>query len=182
MSNRNIKAGWRGAGLVPWNLNKALFSSLILQAIADTPKSPPSTRESHENRDIHTPRNRRQLQRMMDQVEATESLSRPLRTLLRKTSKAIDEFCYTQAAHMTQIAGQERKIEEIRGPKRRKIAINAQERFADITTVKAAQDKEREAAEQGEAYAERVGRALARRTANQMQDREIEACMTVWQL
>jgi hypothetical protein len=48
--------------------------------------------------------------------------------------------------------------------------------------VKEAKDKEQEAAEQGEAYAERVGRAMARRTANQIMDRLIEACITVWQL
>jgi hypothetical protein len=48
--------------------------------------------------------------------------------------------------------------------------------------VKAAKDKEQEAAEQGEAYAERVGRVIARRTANEMMKREIDSCITVWQL
>jgi hypothetical protein len=45
--------------------------------------------------------------------------------------------------------------------------------------VKAAKDKEQEVAEQGEAYAERVGRAMARRTANEMMNRKIDSCMTV---
>jgi hypothetical protein len=111
-----------------------------------------------------------------------KNLSRRLRTFLRKTTKIIDEFCYTEAVHKAQIASQKRKIEKIRGPKRRKIAISAQKKFADIRTVKAAKDKEQEAAEQGEAYTERVGRALARRTANEMLDREIDACINVWQL
>jgi hypothetical protein len=48
--------------------------------------------------------------------------------------------------------------------------------------VKSAKDKEQEAAEQGEAYAERVGRAMARRTANKMINKKIDACTTVWQL
>jgi hypothetical protein len=56
----------------------------------------------------------------------------------------MDEFCYIETVHTAQIAGHERKIEEIRGPKRRKIAINAQEKFADIRMVKAAKDKEQE--------------------------------------
>jgi hypothetical protein len=94
----------------------------------------------------------------------------------------MDEFCYTETVHTAQIADHERKIEEIRGPKRRKIAINAQEKFADIRMVKAAKDKEQEAVEQGEVYAERVGRAMARRTANEMMNREIDSCITIWQL
>jgi hypothetical protein len=118
----------------------------------------------------------------VDYISSNKHLSRPLHTLLRKTTKAIDEFCYTEAVHTTQIAGQKRKIEEIRGPKHHKIAINAQQKFADIRTVKSAKDKEQEAAEQGEAYAERVGKAMARRTANEMINKEIDACTTVWQL
>jgi hypothetical protein len=119
---------------------------------------------------------------MIEKISANETLSRPLRTLIRKTGKAMDIFAYKEADQTAQLAGQKRKIEKIRGPKRRKIAINAQTRFADIRAVKEAKDKEQEAAEQGEVYAERVGRAMARRTANQMMDRSIEACTTVWQL
>jgi hypothetical protein len=115
-------------------------------------------------------------------ILAQENLSRPIRRLFQKTTKAMDEFCFTQALHTTEIAGQKRKIEEIRGTKRQKIAINAQEKFADIRTVKAAQDQQKEAAEQGEKYAERVGRVMARRTANEMMNREIDACITTWQL
>jgi anionic cell wall polymer biosynthesis LytR-Cps2A-Psr (LCP) family protein len=48
--------------------------------------------------------------------------------------------------------------------------------------IKAAKDKEQEAVEQGEAYAERVGRAMARRTANEMMNREIDSYITIWQL
>jgi hypothetical protein len=48
--------------------------------------------------------------------------------------------------------------------------------------MKSAKDKEQEAAEHREAYAERVKRALARRTANEMIDKEIDSYITVWQL
>jgi hypothetical protein len=48
--------------------------------------------------------------------------------------------------------------------------------------VKSAKNKEQEAAEQREVYAERVNRAMARRTANEMINKEIDACITVWQL
>jgi Tc5 transposase DNA-binding domain len=88
----------------------------------------------------------------------------------------------TQAAQTAQIAGQKPKIEKIQGAKRQKIPINAQEKFADIRTVKAAQDREMEAAEHREKYAERVGRAMARRTANEMMNKEIETFITTWQL
>jgi hypothetical protein len=48
--------------------------------------------------------------------------------------------------------------------------------------IKAAKDKEQEAVEQGEAYAERVSRAKARRTANEIMNRKIDSCITTWQL
>jgi hypothetical protein len=87
-----------------------------------------------------------------------------------------------ETVHTAQIAGHERKIEEIRGPKRRKIAIDAQKKFAEIRIIKAAKDKEQEAVEQGEAYTERGGRAMAHRIANEMMNREIDCCITIWQL
>jgi hypothetical protein len=48
--------------------------------------------------------------------------------------------------------------------------------------IKAAKDKEQEAVEQREAYAERVDRAITRRTANKIINGKIDSCITIWQL
>lgn len=185
LSSRNIKAGWRGAGLEPWNPDKALSSSLILQA-ADSPQHPPQdpplTPTKTSNPKFPTPRNRRQIQQAVRRISTQETLSRPVRTLFRQLSKFADESNQNEAVCLAQIAGQKRKIEEIQGSKRQKIRISAQNRFADIVAIKKAQDQEREDTEQGEAHAERIGRAMARRTANQMINRDIESCITVWQI
>jgi ribosomal 50S subunit-associated protein YjgA (DUF615 family) len=127
-----------------------------------------------------TPHTRRQLQTAMDQIESTETLSRPLRRLFRKMGDKLDQTAYKEADLGAQIVGQKRKIDDVEARRRRKIPISAQMAFADIDTIKAAKDKEEEEDRAGTAYSERLGQTRARQTANEMANRAIEACTVVF--
>ena len=54
--------------------------------------------------------------------------------------------------------------------------------FIDITVIIETKEKKKETAEAGKAYAERLERQLVRKTANEIAQRSINACTTVWQL
>jgi hypothetical protein len=175
-----IKAGWRAAGLHPYNPNKALTSSLIVQASLTSqtaPKTPPRPLQLI----ITTPHNRRELQATFDSIRQNESLLRTVRMLFNKTAKAFDELHYNTAENTLLLKGQQQKLEELRARKRRKVAIDAQKAFADIETIKAAKDMEEEIA-RGEAYRRRTGQATARATSNAMMEKDIEAFTNSWAL
>jgi DDE superfamily endonuclease/Tc5 transposase DNA-binding domain len=175
LDTKYIKAGWRGAGLWPYNPSKVLNSSLLLPAaISEASTAIQMPQESH----FSTPRNRTQLRESIDQLVAVEPLSRSARTLLKKVGKAVDIFNSEQASIGAQIAGQKRKLDSVQLQKGPKVSFNAQEAFANIDTIKEAKEKEKEAFERGEAYSKRQGRAMAQKTANQMAERDIEACTT----
>jgi ribosomal 50S subunit-associated protein YjgA (DUF615 family) len=116
----------------------------------------------------------------MNQIESTETLSRPLRKLFRKIGDKLDQTAYKEADLGAQIIGQKRKIDNVEARRRRKIPISAQMAFADIDTIKAAKDKEEEEDRAGAAYSERIGQTRARQTVNKMANRAIEACTVIF--
>lgn len=176
-----IKAGWKATGLHPWNPNKALNSSLILQAQNTTqlaPKSPSPPSELI----ISTPHNRRQLRISIDALAANEDLSRPVRMLFNKAAKGFDKLHFTEAENTLRLRGQQQKLDEIQTKKRKKITIGPQEAFADIETIKKAKVIADRESERAEVYQRRQGAAMARATANQMIQRDMEAFCSVFAL
>jgi hypothetical protein len=110
----HIKAGWRAAGLILHFPNKALNSSLILEATLTpqlTSKSPLSTPQLA----ISTPHNRCELRATVDLIQSNEELSKKVRMLLNKTAKAFDETRCENAKNLIQLKGQQQKLEELRG-------------------------------------------------------------------
>jgi hypothetical protein len=87
-----------------------------------------------------TPQNRRQLGTSIDALTSNEELSKSVRLLFNKATKALNNVAYGKAQNTIQLRGQQLKLDEVRAKKRRKVAINAQQSFADIETIKAAKD------------------------------------------
>jgi hypothetical protein len=99
----------------------------------------------------------------VDQIESTETLSRPIRRLFRKLRDKLDQTAYKEADHRAQIVGQKRKIDNVEACRRKKVPISAQLAFADIDTIKAAKEEEEEEEDRAAAaYSERIGQARAR--------------------
>jgi hypothetical protein len=109
LTSINIKAGWRAAGLHPYNPDKALTSSLIVQASL-TPQTAPKTHPRPLQLIISTPHNRRELQTTFDSIRLGESLSKSVRMLFNKTAKAFDEFHYNTAESTLLLKGQQQEI------------------------------------------------------------------------
>jgi hypothetical protein len=97
-------------------------------------------------------------------------MSRTVRTLLSKTGKALDHFHVQEAMQSQKLEAYELQIAELRQKRRKKIAIDANRTFADIETIKAVQEEQR----QNQAEWDKRDRAKeARRTANEMISRDI---------
>lgn len=139
-----IKAGWRGAGLVPWNPRKVLESKQILQGPA--PPSTPQKRRNSASALLHTPANQRQL--IEAQTELLKSdVPRGVRTLFNKTAKAFGQLHFQNAQNVLQINAQNEMLEEMRVKRAKKIAIDSNEVFVNIESIKAAQlEQERQLA------------------------------------
>ena len=102
--------------------------------------------------------------------------------LFSKTAKAFDKLHFKKAENLIQLAGQKRKLDELKAKKRKKVAIDAQKAFADIEAIKAAKDKEREEEKKQKRYAQRVGDDSAKATARTMEEKDMEAFIHSWQL
>jgi hypothetical protein len=98
-------------------------------------------------------------------ISSKEAISRPVRTLLWKATKGFDKLHSANAQGSLQLAAQARKITELANKKKKKVAINYNKVFANIATIKAAQEEqERVQAE----WNRRDKVKEARRTANVM--------------
>lgn len=87
LSERIIRAGWRAAGLCPFNLSLVLLSSQV----AGRPLTPPPTQASAAASEsiFTTPRSSQTLYKAQQQLLLTESLSRSTQVVLSKAGKAI---------------------------------------------------------------------------------------------
>ena len=80
------------------------------------------------------------------------------------------------------MAGQKRKLDELKGKKRKKVTIDAQKAFTDIKAIKEAKDKEKAEEEKEKRYKQRVENDAAIATATAMEKKGMEAYMYNWQL
>jgi hypothetical protein len=173
-----IKSGWKATALHPWNPQKAMNSSLILQAAKSAHlalKLPPSPSQPV----IMTPQNRHQLRTSINALTSNEELSKSVRLLFNKATKALDNIVYEKAQNTIQLRGQQLNLDEVRAKKRRKVAINAQQSFADIKTIKAVKDIADKEEARAAAYERRHGHKAAVAESKVMMERYIEACCNV---
>jgi DDE superfamily endonuclease len=139
-----ITAGWRGAGLVPWNPAKVLESSQILGGAAPLSTAPPSTPRTQRHSSpslLRTPTNRQSLYEGQNQLLRTYNMPRAVRSYLGKTLRAVDQLFTTQALHQQQIDAQAVQLEEFTVQKKRKLAVaDANDAFAGVEAIRDAQE------------------------------------------
>ena len=91
-----IQAGWKAAGLYPWDPRKVIRSSQVVQnrsvQASTLPRTPTHKRKASIDITITTPHNRCQFNASLSIISQRESMSRTVRTLLSKTGKALDHF------------------------------------------------------------------------------------------
>jgi hypothetical protein len=88
LSERVIRAGWKAAGLCPFNIGKVLSSSQVL----GRPSTPPPKPRSQDTSDtfFSTPKSSRALYKAQQILQQSETLSRGTRLILGKAGKAIE--------------------------------------------------------------------------------------------
>jgi uncharacterized protein YmfQ (DUF2313 family) len=70
------------------------------------------------------------------------NLSRSIRLFLNKTAKAFGQLHYEKTHNLQQINAQASQLADLNVKKKKKVPINANERFAGIEKIKAAQEEQ----------------------------------------
>jgi hypothetical protein len=138
---RYIESGWSGTGLYPFNPEKVLQSSQVIQ-LPPVQRTPPSN-TSKRTSDIafQTPTKGRQFQTVIRDRYRDIALDRDLRTIVGKTAKAIDQLTWENTSKSLEIRRLSVLLEQVRPTKRVKVALNSNQTFAAIEQIKEAQDR-----------------------------------------
>jgi hypothetical protein len=138
---RYIESGWSGTGLYPFNPEKVLQSSQVIQppTVQRTPPSNTSQRTS----DIvfQIPTKGCQFQTVIRDRYRDIALDRDLRTIVGKTAKAIDQLTWENTSKSLEIRRLSVLLEQVRPTKRVKVVIDSNQTFASIQQIKEAQDQ-----------------------------------------
>jgi hypothetical protein len=140
LTERIIRAGWRAAGLCPFNPSLVLLSSQI----TGRPVTPPAASQAStiSEQVFNTPRSSQALYKAQQQLLLSESLSRSTRIVLSKAGKAIAE-ANTRAAQLE--ADNQRLKHQLDYHKitrtRKRVQVNPNERFSNVESIKAAIDR-----------------------------------------
>ena len=137
----NCASGFRAAGIEPWNPDKALNSRFVLDAINKRPQTPPQTTSTSTVNawdPTMTPRTGRHLLQALFELSKDIRLDRTVRTLLIKTGKRLDKLIFDQAASYREIKLLRRKINDLRGKRKRKQPTNPNKSFIDVNDIQMA--------------------------------------------
>ena len=154
LSERVIRAGWKAAGLCPYNPALVLHSSQI----SGRPSTPPPINQGQATLEalLSTPQSAQDLRRAQQALLESENLSRSTRLVLAKAAKAI---ATTNARAAGLEAENQRLKYQIDSTKvtrvRKRIQIDPNKRFSKVEAIKAA--IEQAAAQQAENVAVQVG-------------------------
>lgn len=140
-----IQSGWRGTGLSPYNPQKVLNSSQVIQKL-QTPVSTPQTphtkkRKSSVDISTSTPISGRHFQVQIESVLGDISLQRDARILIRKTAKVIDQFTWKSTEQSLQLTRLSTALKDKTTKKRTRVDIDSNKVFATINEIKKAQDR-----------------------------------------
>jgi hypothetical protein len=91
LTTSNIQSGWRGAGLVSFNLNKILASKQVQlgQQAPQTPLKSHKRALSNSSIDFKTPYNQKQLHETVEKLRIAETLTRSVQMALSKIFKGL---------------------------------------------------------------------------------------------
>jgi hypothetical protein len=172
LQERVIRAGWKAAGLCPYNPQLVLHSSQI----SGRPSTPPPTNQDTATSEavFNTPQSSQALYKAQQTLLLSETLSRSTRLVLGKAGKAI-AAANTRAAEL-QAENQRLKyqLDSTRVTQSRKrVHINPNERFSNVESIKAALDraaalKAQQDSTTPEKEAQKAAAEVAARTLNSM--------------
>jgi 4-hydroxybenzoate polyprenyltransferase len=149
LTAKNIKSGWRAAGLWPVNSAKPLMSRLLLENSnnskeqakkrkAEDPIPDWNTSQSHFN--VATPKKLKDIKQELLQISQLGKASIPTaRVLFRKVSKAWDQRDFVIAQHERRIKQLEARVTQLEPRKRRKVRTSPNSKFVGIEAIKKAQ-------------------------------------------
>ena len=172
LSERVIRAGWKAAGLVPFNKKLVLNSSQI----TGRPSTPPPTDQGRALLEtvLATTKSSQQLKRAQQALLGSENLSRNAREVLTKAAKAI---ALTNARAARLEAENQRLKYRLDSTKttrvRKRVQIDPNERFANVEAIKAAMalvaaQEAENAAKNPEKEAEKAPKKLSSRVLDSM--------------
>ena len=105
------------------------------------PKTPTSQRTPTDLTVIRTPINRRDLQVQFQRLASTKDVSQSVRLLVQKASKTIDSYTFESARMNRLIVSQEAQLSHLTNKRKKKIAIDANEQFANIEDIARVQEE-----------------------------------------
>lgn len=178
LTPRVLRAGWKAAGLFPWNPQKGLQSSQVKQLVQKRAVTPPE--QSTLQITWKTPKSSQQLHITVQTLRKSKEPDQTVRYIFDKAGKAIARLNAEQALSLHIIEAQEAKLHNLHSAKTRKrITVNPNTLFVNIDQIKKAQE-EQAAAEA--AAAVKKPYLDAKKAAEAMQNITLQACQFEWQL
>ena len=141
LSRDHIIAGWKASGVHPWRPSKVLRSTQVVPTQPTTLSKPLPTPKRARNINITTPTNTKQLQAQVTTILRGNHDDRTIRLLFAKAGKTMTTLQFENAKQGLLLAKQNKLVEEQRVSKRRRVAIDANDTFADIESIIAAQQQ-----------------------------------------
>jgi hypothetical protein len=146
LSLRNIRAGFKAAGIIPLNPQKVLSSPFVLpdpdKALPQRPTTPEP--QTAHNQVISTPKSRRDLYRAMVAIDAVVPLPRVVRDLLAKTGRTIDRLVFRAATTERQLIMYKRLVNEWKAKSKKQAPVDPNKQFVQIEDIKRAHNRVRE--------------------------------------
>lgn len=178
LTPRVLRAGWKAAGLFPWNPQKGLLSSQVKQPLQARPVTPPAQLSSEII--CRTPQSSQELYIVLQSLRKRKGIDKETGFIFTKASKAISKLNAQQALSQHTIQTQQIRLQQLQSTKTRKrITVDPNTRFANIEQIRKAQ-AERAAAE--EAIELRKPLFDAKKAADAMLNVTLQACQFDWQL
>ena len=140
LTSKAVKLGFKTAGLWPYNPDKVINSSQVLQnQVVPEPTrcTPPPTIPEL----FSTPSTRIDLQKQIQTLTQVENLSRNVRIILRKTSKAFDQLHVERARDSTELRIRKRQIDQLQSKRRKKVTVDPNQKFVNIEDIKRTHDE-----------------------------------------
>lgn len=146
LSLRNIRAGFRAAGIVPFNPQKILSSPFVLSDRNDPlpQRATSPDRAIISQQVIQTPKSRRDLYRAIMTIDAVTPLPRPVRDLLNKTGRTIDRLVFRTATTERQLTAYKRLADDWKAKSKKKAPVDPNSLFVNIENIKKKHDQQQE--------------------------------------
>ncbi|KAI1004118.1 hypothetical protein K3495_g4091 [Podosphaera aphanis] len=185
LTSRVLRSGWKAAGFVPWNPEKGLKSSQVLQPVETTPErayTPPESilRSGTTRVSITTPKSARELHETMRSLKRRKYNDGGWDSLVTKAGKAIVMGNAQRARDQDKINSQDCLIRQLTTKSSQKrVPVDPNTRFATIEQIKQVQAEQRV---REELLASGKPELEAKKAAEAVMNVSLQACQFEWQL